>query len=166
LGPTYSVEFWFWNGLPHDARPVTGYLFSRGRDGDASAAGDHLGIGGTHAAGGRLIFFNGNGRNQVLAGRTPLRLRTWNHVVLVRDGHRVRVELNGRPEPEIVGELEVTHPPGVGPVFVGGRCDGFANFEGRVDEMAVYGRGLKAAEVSTHVRAAAIGPMLAAIPAN
>ena len=25
----YSIEFWFWNGLPNDARDVTGYLFSR-----------------------------------------------------------------------------------------------------------------------------------------
>jgi putative membrane-bound dehydrogenase-like protein len=30
LGKTYSVELWFWNGLPDDARAVTGYLFSRG----------------------------------------------------------------------------------------------------------------------------------------
>ena len=29
VGDTYSVEFWFWNGLPNDARAVTGYLFSR-----------------------------------------------------------------------------------------------------------------------------------------
>lgn len=29
LGDTYSLECWVWNGLPNDARAVTGYFFSR-----------------------------------------------------------------------------------------------------------------------------------------
>src|ERR1041385_8020669 len=61
LPKTYSAEMWFWNGLPNNARAVTGYIFSRGNDGDRDANGDHLGIAGTHVAGseGRLIVFNG-----------------------------------------------------------------------------------------------------------
>ena len=32
LGKSYSASLWFWNGLPHDAKPVTGLsLFSRTR---------------------------------------------------------------------------------------------------------------------------------------
>ena len=60
LGPVYSAELWFWSGFPADGKPVTGCLFSReeGKDGDA---GDHLAIGGTQAAPGRLIFSSGGG---------------------------------------------------------------------------------------------------------
>src|SRR5262249_22710717 len=79
LSSTYSVEMWFWNGLPSNARAVTGYLFSRGADGAADAAGDHLGIGGTNAAPGRLLFGNGNKLKQVLAGKAAIKLKTWNH---------------------------------------------------------------------------------------
>ncbi|MFT5128747.1 MAG: hypothetical protein ACI8W8_002365, partial [Rhodothermales bacterium] len=112
LGDTYSVELWFRNTLPIRARPVTGYLFSRGVDGDKQAAGDHLGIGGTHIAAGRLIVFNGNQRNQVLSGTTELPPDNWNYVVMVREGTQVTVYLNGDPKPEIRSELPRTYPDG------------------------------------------------------
>jgi len=79
LGGTYTVELWFWNGLVPDARPVTGYFLSRGTAGDSTAAGDHLGLGGTYSHSiyaGKLIFFNGNKSDQVLAGKTSIPLRT------------------------------------------------------------------------------------------
>ncbi len=87
LGDAWSVEFWFWNAFPTGARPVTGYLVSRGRDGDPRAIGEHLGIGGKSGdvRAGRLFFYTGNeigrvvswqGREDLglLAGR-PVRLR-------------------------------------------------------------------------------------------
>ncbi len=40
LKESYTAEFWFWNGLPNDVRPVTGYLFGRG--------GESLALGGTN----------------------------------------------------------------------------------------------------------------------
>jgi hypothetical protein len=145
LGDRYSVEMWVWNGMPTEARAVTGYFFSRGPDGAKGAPGDHLAIGGTHAHAGKLIFFNGNDRNQVLGGKTALGFRKWHHVVLVRDGKSVAVYLDGKPE--IEGEADVTMPKGEGTLFVGGRSDGFANFAGKIDEVAVYDRALTADEV-------------------
>src|SRR6185503_14948678 len=93
LGDSYSVEFWLWNSLPADARAVTGYAFSRGLDGDRLARGEHLGIGGTFRQDltGKLILFNGNERDELLVGRAALGLRAWHHVVLVREGAKVRV---------------------------------------------------------------------------
>jgi hypothetical protein len=148
LGGTYSIECWIWNGLLNTARPVTGYFFSRGLDGDKDAAGDHFGIGGTAASTGRLIFFNGNQRNQILSGTAEIKLRTWNHIVLVRDGRNVRVYLNGNAEVE--GKIDVTAPANVAELFIGGRNDNFANFEGKIDEVAFYDRALTAEEVSAH----------------
>jgi hypothetical protein len=152
-GPAYSVEFWLWNGLPPEARAVTGYAFSRGSEGDPGARGEHLGIGGTNRTDevGRLIVFNGNQRNRVLGGRTQLALREWHHVALVREGRTVTVYLDGKPE--LIGELESTLPPGEDSVFLGGRCDGFAGLEGKLDEVALYGRALSSEEVASHLKA-------------
>lgn len=152
LPDTYSVEFWFWNGLPHDARAVTGYLFSRGADADTQAAGDHLGIGGTYREGlsGKLIFFNGNQLNELLVGRTTLDLKTWHHVVLTRDDQRVNVFLNGNPQPEISGDIARGYADGVVEMFLGGRNDNLFNLEGKLDEVAVYDRALTPSEVTAH----------------
>src|SRR5262245_8136223 len=152
LGPTYTAEFWLWNGFPTDARPVTGWMFSRGEDGAKDAPGDHLGIGGTAGHAGKLIFINGNAKNQTLAGSTPLKLREWHHVALVRDGKKVAVYLGGKLE--IDGEAEVTVPAGCGQLFFGGRNDKAFGFEGRLDEAAIYNRALTAKEIAEHVAAA------------
>jgi len=154
LGSTYTVEAWFWNGLPSDARPVTGYLFSRAPEGDPDAPGDHLGIGGTHSAAGKLIFCNGNLRDEMLQGTRDIPLRTWTFVSLVRDGRKVAVYLNGAAQPELSGELTPGCDPACVELFLGGRSDNFANFEGKLDEVAAYDRVLPAAELAAHYAAA------------
>jgi hypothetical protein len=140
------------------------YVFSRGPDGDKSARGEHLGIGGTFRGdlAGKLILFNGNERDQLLAGRTVLTPRAWHHVVLVRDGRKVRVHLDGRAEPEISAEFEHTVPAGEQTVFLGGRNDGLFGLEGRLDEVALYDRALTAEEIAAHYEASALAPPIAA----
>jgi hypothetical protein len=123
VGSTYSVELWFWNGLPNDARAVTGHLITRGRD--------ELAIGGK----GRFQFGQ-------LAGATEVTPKTWHHVVLVRDAQKVRVYLNGRLE--INGKAE---PARSGEVFIGGREDAIDSFEGKIDEVSVYTRALSSDEI-------------------
>lgn len=151
----YSVEFWFWNGLANDVRPVTGYLFSRGVDGDLEAAGEHLGIGGLdRSLGGRLVVFNGNQSNQILSGKTQVEWRKWHHVVLVRADRKVRLYLNG--ELDLEGDLEQTARGMETRLFMGGRSDGFAPFEGKIDEVAVYDRELRAGEVEAHYKVSGV----------
>ena len=140
----YSTSFWFWNGVQHDARPVTGYLFSRGADGDEEAAGEHLGIGGTHSHGGRLIVYNGNERKDLLAGERDLGIKKWHHVAIVREGGNITVYLDGQEE--IRSKLPATHG-GSKSIFFGGRNDNFSNLEGRMDEIAFFDRVLTAKEV-------------------
>jgi hypothetical protein len=132
LAKTYSVEMWFWNGLPNEARGVTAYLFTRG--------GDKLAIGGSDGGSGRLIFAK-------LAGRTELAPKTWSHVALVRNGPKIDVYLNGKPE--ISGEAG---PSTGGEIFVGGQGDGSNSLEGMIDEIAVYAHALKADEVAQRYR--------------
>jgi len=155
LGRTYSVELWFWNALPGSVRPVAGHLFSRGTAGDPSAAGEHLGLGGSASPNltNRLFFSTGTTGPQALAGRTAITLRTWHHLVFVRDGAKVRVHLDGQATPEIEGEADWTVRDNTPSIFLGGRCDGFANFEGRLDEVALYDRTLTPEEIAAHFRA-------------
>ena len=159
LADAYSVEFWFYNTLSHTARPVTAYLFSRGVEGPEGAPGDDLGISGTSAIDtvppGRLFFYNGDAAKQVV-GKTELTPKTWNHVVLVREGKRIAVYLNGNAVPEISGEMEKGFPEGVKQLFVGGRNDNFANFQGKIADASVYDRALTHQEAVRHYQAAGL----------
>jgi hypothetical protein len=158
VGQDYSVAVWFWNEVPVASRPVAGYFVSRGPDAAKGADGEHLGIGGTHAATGRLIVFNGNQRNELLEGRTRLPLRSWNLAVLTREGDRVRVYLNGDDQPEIDGQLTPTFTADQRRWFFGGRNDGFAPLVGRIDQVSVYDRTLSGEETRRLWEAAGIVP--------
>jgi hypothetical protein len=138
LKERYTVELWFWNGLPNNLRPVTGYLFARG--------GESLAIGGTSRTPGKLVF-------GTLTGRTTIAPKTWNHLALVRDGTRVAVYLDGNPEPEILGEAT---PDRSKDIFVGGCGDRDSTFEGKIDEVAIYGRALSAEDIRRHQHLAGI----------
>lgn len=156
LSDHYSFEFWFWNGLPNDARPVTGYLLSRGEPGTTDSPGEHLGIEGTHDPehSGKLILLGGNAAGELLVGQTVLSPREWNHVVIIREGAEVRVYLNGNTHPEISGQLSKVPVGERTRIYLGGRCDSFANFEGKLDEVALFDRVLRRDEVIAHYHAA------------
>ena len=61
-------------------------------------------------------------------------------------------DLDGRLQAEISGQTAA--PPATDEVFIAGRNDGRFNFEGRIDEVAVYLRSVTAEEVQRHYRAA------------
>ncbi|MDG2220514.1 MAG: hypothetical protein P8L85_03990, partial [Rubripirellula sp.] len=168
LEDDYSVELWFRNELPLQSRPVTAYLFSRAVDGVDGAFGDNLGLGGTHSNLGQLIVFNGNRKDQLVSGKTKIAKGSWCHVVMVRQGQKIKVYLNGDAEPEINGELPVDYPQRCSQVLLGGRADNFANLQGMLDEVAVYDRAITPAEISSHFQAAGaqqIGKPVAAVSA-
>jgi hypothetical protein len=86
-------------------------------------------------------------------GRIALAFRRWHHVVLVREGAKVRVFLDGNSVPELEGTVEGTLAAAAAAVFVGGRSDNSSNFEGRLDEVAVFDRALSPVEIATHFKA-------------
>ena len=145
LGDRYSVSMWLWNGMPNTARDVSGWLFSRDHDHGLGMSGDHLGIGGTNNHAGKLIFLHGNRPATVVAGRTEIPRWQWQHVVLVRDGMSVRVYLNGGLEMET--QASAGFPEPFGQCFFGGRSDNDSNWEGRLDEIAIFSRALSPADV-------------------
>jgi hypothetical protein len=146
LNDHYSVSLWLWNGMPNDGRDISGWFFSRDRDHSLNGRGDHLGIGGKSGHTGRLIFSQGGAPDAVHAGKLEIPRWEWRHVVLVRDGDSVRVYLNG------VLDLEAKAPAGaladLPQCFFGGRSDNDSNWEGRLDEIAVFDRALTQEEVT------------------
>ena len=146
------MELWFWNGLPNDARPVTGYLFAKTTKGEPS---EILGVNGTGgpSAPGRL-FVKGEQGQKVLAGTTEIKPKTWHHLVLVRTGGRIAVYLDGNPRPEIAGEIEPGTSSARSSFVFGGRHDRSDTWEGKLDEIALYDRALRPAEIAEHFHAA------------
>jgi hypothetical protein len=151
IGEVYSVSLWFWNGMPAEGRETAGWLFSRGHDYGLGKTGDHLGVGGTASRPGRLIFLHGEERegSPPQSGRTEIARWTWNHALFVRDGQTVRVHLNGNAQPEIEVTAPAAFPASFDQWFFGGRCDRQANWEGRLDEIAVFDRACSPAEVGS-----------------
>jgi len=146
LDDRYSVSLWLWNGMPNTGREVSGWLFSRGHDNGLAAQSDHLGVGGSGGHSGRLIFMRGRDASTTISGKTEIPRWTWQHVVFVRDRQQVRVYLNGRLE--IDSKVAADFPAGFDRLFFGGRSDNHSNWEGRLDEIAVFDRPLQAGEVA------------------
>jgi hypothetical protein len=158
LKDQYSVAIWFYNGMPVDGRPITGWLFSRGSDHGFHADGDHLGLGGTLGHAGKLVLpggsrpeDSGSDHATLLGGQTEVDRWSWNHVVFVRDGIDVRVYLNGHPQPEIETVLPADAQSDLDLLFFGGRSDRDSTWEGRLDEIAVFDRALTPQEVQALV---------------
>ena len=137
----YSVSFWFRNDLDNTNRAITAYLFSNAVLGDKEQKGDHLGIGGTHQAGrsGKIFLWTGTREDENAVGTRILAPGSWNHVVLTRDGKRMRLQLNG--EPEIDAELRIAAPAN-GTISIGARNDRFAPLKGFLAHLAVFDRSL------------------------
>jgi len=149
LGTRYTVSLWFWNGMPNDGRETAGWIFSRGHNHGLGPASDHVGVGGTATEPGKLIYLNGSDRDAAkpLIGRTILQRWTWNHLLFVRDGTTVRIYLNGQATPEITSITPERQVPSVETLFFGGRTDNRYNWEGRLDEIAVFDRPLDPEEL-------------------
>ncbi len=145
LGEDYSISLWIWNGMPNEGRPFTGWMFSRDKNYMLGTQGDHLGIGGSSGNAGKLILQHG--ADKQLAGKNVIPRWTWNHVALVRKGNHVSVYLNGKKE--IDAELPARFPSNFNQIFIGGRCDNSDNWEGRLDEAAIYKRALTDEEVAS-----------------
>jgi hypothetical protein len=146
LADHYSISMWLWNGMPNEGRDVSGWLFSRGPDHGLDMYGDHLGIGGKSGNTGRLIFFHGDDAATVVGGKTEIPRWQWQHAVLVRDGENVRVYLNGNLEIETKAAAGAL--ANLRQCFFGGRSDNDSNWEGRLDEVAVFDRALSVSDVA------------------
>ncbi len=154
IGENYTFELWFWNGIPADIRPVTGYILSFGTEENNNTSAIRLGIGGRTRGAGQLFLSCGPETGEFVNGKTKLGLKTWHHVALVRDQKRVSVFLDGNSEPELSCEADAHARRRSLELFIGGSSDRSFTFEGKIDEVVVFDRALPAPEIAGHVRTA------------
>ena len=95
LSDRYTIELWFWNGLPNDARPTTGVVFGFDTVVSGRSIRTQLGIGGMQEARGRLFLRTGAADAIVSAGKAEITSKTWHHVALVHSGQHVTVYIGG-----------------------------------------------------------------------
>ena len=73
----------------------------------------------------------------------------WHHLVATRDGANVRILLDGKSMETTLASVSDASSPDT--FFFGGSCtgDGDGNFEGRLDEIAVFDRALSKEGIAT-----------------
>lgn len=135
----FAVNISCWNGIPHDVRDVAGWLFSRDEPYSVTADGFHVGVAGAGENAGRLIVQIGE--QELVVGQTALERWTWHRVSIVKSGQDLRVYLDAAREPEISVELEEGQAAAEN-FFFGGRSDSDSNWEGRLDEIALFSHAL------------------------
>lgn len=89
-----------------------------------------------------------NASQSYIDGTTPLADATWTHIAGTWDGVLMRAYINGVLQPDVAantGPLTGTTVP----LLIGRGSGSLLGFNGRVDELTVYQRGLAAAEVAT-----------------
>jgi hypothetical protein len=108
---------------------------------------------------GRLQFRDQGDTIQALAGTTNLRDGRWHHLVAVRDAaaDRLRLYVDGREDVAASVDVSTQAITQDGAVRIGGYrlCTGsyVDAFNGSLDEVAVYGSALSAAQVLAHFQA-------------
>lgn len=131
---TFSISQWIWNGLDLKARPIAGWFLSHGVTLGIAGQGDHAG---------KLVLETSDGK--LTYGKTPIERWTWANVVLVRQGNDVRVYLNGQLELEAKADSVAATDQ----IYIGGHANDTSNWEGRLDEVAIFNRELTLAEIAT-----------------
>lgn len=144
LGPNFSVALQFWNGMPTEGRDTTGWLFSRDHPHSVTEGGLHVGLGGAANDPGKILLQAG--KSTVSAGQHAIERWTWNQLILVRSPKRIRLYLNNHPAPEIDVPADDVDTA-IADLFLGGRSDNRFNWEGRIDEVAVFDRVLSESEI-------------------
>ena len=152
LTQNYTVEFWVWNGLQDSLHPVTAWLFSRTRNGKTEPIGDQIGIAGNSRTlpGGRVLFSTDGELNHALYGSGIVSPRHWHYVALTREGAKIKVYLDGKLE--ISGVAPAHALESMQTAFFGGRSDGDAGLQGRIDEVSIYNYPLSAEQVNAHFK--------------
>lgn len=142
LPETYRVALSIWNGMPTDAREITGWFYSRGVDASQSACLEQVGIAGKGDQAGCLLVQLPGGRRHY--GRSPIDRWQWHRVLISRRSDRFEVFLDGENDPEISvairpadGQNQLSQAGGDTELFFGGSSYGEANWEGRLDEITI-----------------------------
>ena len=145
-GENYTVALWFWSGTAKGVVDGTEWIASRGMNYGGKDVGDHIGIREIES-GERIFTFTCPGGPRDLPATTRVERWKWYQLVLVRKGETVDVHLDGALLASLDAKSVASPSPDT--FFFGGSCTGEGNFEGRLDEIAVFDRALSRDEIAT-----------------
>ncbi len=147
-GKNYTVSLWFWSGTAKGVMDGTEWIFSRGVNYGSRQHDDHVGI--REDDGGiRKLVYEGSGVTAEMGADALVERWKWHHLVATRDGANVRILLDGKSMETTLASVSDASSPDT--FFFGGSCtgDGDGNFEGRLDEIAVFDRALSKEGIAT-----------------
>lgn len=135
LSPAYKVSLWIWNGMPTDAREISGWFYSRGGDYARPEGCEQIGIGGSGNWAGKIVLQQGD--SEIVAGKTNIERWTWHKIEFVRQPDRLLVFLNDSSQPEIDIAATKQPPTWADQLYFGGSSTNIDNWEGRLDEVSI-----------------------------
>lgn len=157
-GRNFTVSLWFWSGSAPGLADPEEWIFSRGPNHGTLSRGDHVGL--TDVDGERYLVYAGKGfasgssapidaKDNPNATIAPIERWTWNHLAFARDRDSAHVFLNGKHLAVYTTDVPDGQPDSF---FFGGSCLDRDNFEGRLDEIAVFDRALSSEEIGKLAR--------------
>lgn len=142
----YTISFWIWNGMPAEAREITGWLFSCGKSHGQGPFSHHFGVLGVGNDAGRLAIFEGDSKVPVAKGNRSIERWRWHHIAIVHQEDTHSVYLDGHLEIKLDGELVDLSL--LGDFFFGGKSSGESSWEGRLDQLAIFPKAFSIEEVA------------------
>jgi hypothetical protein len=146
----YTVSLWFWSGTAKGVLEGTEWIFSRGTPFGSRL--DAIGIS-ESSAGQRTVKLDCPGGIRDVPASVGIDRWKWNHLVISRNEDMIRICLNGAEVQSF--DAKPYSSPASDTFFFGGSCNGEGNFEGRLDEIAVFDRALSEKEIVDLYRAVA-----------
>jgi hypothetical protein len=149
----FTVSLWFWSGTSDTALEETEWILSRGTPYGSAQISDQIGLR-RDGEGNRVLTYQGPGNPDHPIGPSGKVERwKWHHLAFAREGMAGHVFLDGVK----LTAMEKSDFPTANPdtFFFGGSCTGEGNFEGRLDEIAVFDRALSKEEIIDLYRAGA-----------
>jgi hypothetical protein len=151
-GVPFSLEAWIRRGTDQTGWRyiVSKDSFAPSRNGWSLLVMDEWAPGEANKLG--IDVFAG-GSKQGLLSTTVTQPNTWYHVVATFDGTTFRMYVNGALENAWAPASPLSMPGNAAPVTVGDSAEGSTQFDGVIDEVAVYGTALSAGRVAAHYAA-------------
>lgn len=145
---SFSTELWFKTSTTSGGK-LLGY--GSAASGDSGSYDRHLYM----ANNGRLVFGTYNGGTQTIQNNSALNDNTWHHAVATQNADGMKLFVDGELVGTLAGASQAENYSGywrIGGDNIGGwpSQPSSTNFNGSVDEVAVYPYALTAAQVATH----------------
>lgn len=148
-----TVEMWV---KPSALAGVTQHLIStKSQNGSFDAYGLYMNFSGPYAAANSWVFWNTRNTNVISYPTLPLLpsvVGSWTHIAGTYDGNCSNIYVNGvQGTPVCTGSAPLGYSGGSPvEVFIGRKSDNTSNFQGTIDEVAIYNTVLPLATIQQH----------------